>query len=86
MHICKTLSSFVTVGKDYRFYQVSTNNLPTQWRLDIEDDDIALEYDDRLNLVYSPRPSWLISRFEANNQFVRIDAPVYIQDNDSKVK
>ena len=52
---------------------------------DIEDDDIALEYDDQLDLVYFPRPSNLISRFEADNQFVRTNVPVHIQDNDSKL-
>ena len=63
---------------------MSTNNLPAEWRLDIEDDDIALEYDDQLNLVYSPRPSNLIDLFEAGGQFVRRVVPVFIEDNDSK--
>ena len=63
---------------------MSTNNLPAEWRLDIEDDDIALEYDDQLNLVYSPRPSNLIDLFEADGQFVRRVVPVFIEDNDSK--
>ena len=63
---------------------MSTNNLPAEWRLDIEDDDIALEYDDQLNLVYNPRPSSVIDRFEADGQFVRSVVPVFIEDNDSK--
>ena len=62
---------------------MSTNNLPAEWRLDIEDDDIALEYDDQLNLVYSPRPSNLIDLFEADGQFVRNVVPVFIKDSDS---
>ena len=63
---------------------MSTNNLPAEWRLDIEDDDIALEYDDQLNLMYTPRPSNVIDRFEADGQFVRSVVPVFIEDNDSK--
>ena len=63
---------------------MSTNNLPAEWRLDIEDDDIAFEYDDQLKLVYNPRPSNLIERFEAGGQFVRRVVPVFIKDNDSK--
>ena len=73
-----------TEGPDYRFSAVSTNNLPAEWRLDIEDDDIALEYEDQLNLVYNPRPSNLIDRFEADGQFVRSVVSVFIKDNDRK--
>jgi len=62
---------------------VSTSNLPAQWILDIEDDEIALEYDDQLNLVYNPRPSILIDRFESDGQFVRSVVQVFIKDNDS---
>ena len=63
---------------------MSTDSLPAEWRLDIEDDDIALEYDDQLSLVYYPRPSNLIDRFEADGQFVRRVVLVFIEDNDSK--
>ena len=63
---------------------MSINNLPAEWRLDIVDDAIALEYDDQLNLVYSPRPSNVIDQFEADGQFVRSVVPVFIEDNDSK--
>lgn len=73
-----------TEGPDYRFSTVSTNNLPAEWRLDIEDDDIALEYEDQLNLVYNPRPSSVIDRFEVAGQFVRSVVQVFIEDNDSK--
>ena len=78
------VSFSTTEGPDYRFPIISTNNLPAEWRLDVEDDDTALEYDDKLNLVYSPRPSNVIDRFEAENQFVRYNASVHIDDNDSK--
>ena len=78
------VTSFSTEGPDYRFSTVSTNNLPAEWRLDIEDDDVALEFTDQLNLVYRPRPSNLIDRFEAGGQFVRSNVPVYIADNDCK--
>ena len=85
MHVAinRILFSF-TEGSDYRFSEVSTNNIPAEWRLDIQDDDIALEYDDQLNLTYSPRPSNVIDRFEADGQFVRSTVAVYIEDNDGK--
>lgn len=78
-----------TVNRDYRFNTLSTNARPTEeqaleWRLDIEDDDLALEYAEQLNLVYSPRISDLIDRFEAGGQFIRHTVPVFIMDNDSK--
>ena len=63
---------------------MSTNILPTEWQLYIKDDYIALEYDEQLNLQYSPRPSNLISRFENENQFIRSTVSVTIEDNDSK--
>ena len=79
-------ASFSSVeGPDYRFSTTSTNHLPAEWRLDIEDNDIALEYDDQLNLVYYPRPfSNITTRFEAGKQFIRSKTCVYIEDNDRK--
>ena len=71
-------------GPDYRFFSISTNNLPAEWQLDIEDNDIALEFEDQLNLVYYPRPFNIITRFEADKQFVRNITSVYIEDNDRK--
>jgi len=64
---------------------VSTSNIPTEWKLYIEDDYIALEDDKQLNLQYSPRPFNLISWFESENQFIRSTVPVTIEDNDSKI-
>ena len=87
MSTCSWLCLFsFTEGPDYRFSIVSTSNLPAEWRLDIKYDDIALEHDDQLNLVYNPRPSNLIDRFEADGQFVRRIVPVFIEDIDSKTK
>ena len=63
---------------------MSTNNLPAEWRLDIEDDDIAFEYDEQLNLVYNPRLSNLIDQFELDDQFVRKIVSVFIKDNEGK--
>ena len=86
-HTCNyqqnSLSSF-TEGSDYRFLAASTNTLPAEWTLDIQDDDIALEYDDHLILTYSPLPFNLTDRFKADGQFVRSTAAVYIEDNDGK--
>ena len=73
-----------TEGSDYRFSSIFTNTLPAEWLLNIEDDDIALEYDDQLILVYSPHPSTMIDRFEESNQFVRYNTSVHIVDNESK--
>ena len=78
------MSFSFTEGPDYRFSTVSTNNLPAEFRLDIEDDDIALEFNDQLRLVYLPRPSNLIDRFERDGQFIRSSVSVFIEDNDSK--
>ena len=87
-HTCSyqqnSLFSF-TEDSDYKFSAASTNNLPAEWRLDIQDDDITLEYDDQLNLTYSPRPLNVIDWFEADGQFVRSTVAVYIEDNDGKL-
>ena len=63
---------------------MSTNELPAEWQLDIEDDDIALEHGDQFNLVYTPRPSNIVDLFEADGQFVRSVISVSIEDNDRK--
>jgi len=82
--INRTASFSSAEGPDYRFSNTSTNHLPAEWQLDIEDNDISLEFEDQLNLVYYPRPFNIITRFEADKQFVRNIASVYIEDNDRK--
>lgn len=75
---------YLTEGSDYTFVEVSTNNLPAEWQVNVEDDDIALEFGDELELVYGPRSANLIPEFERDNQFVRSTLRIYIEDNDSK--
>lgn len=75
---------YLTEGSDYTFVEVSTNNLPAEWQVNVEDDDIALEFRDELQLVYIPRGPNLIPDFESDNQFVRSTVRIYIEDNDSK--
>lgn len=75
---------YLTENLDYTFVEVSTNNLPAEWQVNIEDDDIALEFGDELELVFTPRSASLIPEFERNNQFVRSTLRIYIEDNDSK--
>ena len=50
------------------------------------DDDITLEYDDRINLVFtlSPPVSNLVAILEAQNEYLRDIATVIIEDNDGR--
>ena len=50
------------------------------------DDDITLEYDDRINLVFtlSPLLSNFLVLFEAQNEYLRDIATVIIRDNDGR--
>ena len=50
------------------------------------DDDITLEYDDRINLVFtlSPPVSNLVAMLEAQNEYLRDIATVIIEDNDGR--
>ena len=77
--------TFITDGKDFVLTEVSTSILPMEWQVNIVDDDIALEYSDRLRVVYLPQSLAVIADFERDNQFVRSSILVYIEDNDSKI-
>ena len=48
------------------------------------DDDITLEYDDRINLVFTPSP--LVGDFfeMLENEYLRDIATVIIEDNDGR--
>ena len=50
------------------------------------DDDITLEYDDRIDLVFtlSPPVSNLVATLEAQNEYLREIATVIIEDNDGR--
>ena len=51
------------------------------------DDDITLEYDDRINLGFtlSPPVSNLVATLEAQNEYLRDIATVIIEDNDGRI-
>ena len=47
-------------------------------------DELTLEYEDRILLTYTPSASGLIPGLEAAGEYVRDTAIVHIIDNDSK--
>ena len=54
-------------------------------RLLAVDDDLTLEYDDRVILTFNPAVSGLLERVELAREFIRHTATVTIIDNDSKM-
>ena len=56
----------------------------TEIRLFTSNDEITLEYDDRVILTFTPDNSALIPGLEAYGEYVRDTATVNIIDNDSK--
>ena len=53
-------------------------------RLFASNDDISLEYDDRVRVVFTPDNLALISGVESFGQYIRTTATVKIIDNDGK--
>ena len=53
-------------------------------RLFTSNDDISLEYDDRVRLVFTPDNSALITAVESLGQYIRTNAIVRIIDIDGK--
>ena len=49
------------------------------------DDDITLEYDDRVFLTYTPERPLLIEATESAGEFIRYNATINIIDTDSKL-
>ena len=45
-------------------------------------DDITLEYDDTVELVYEPKIQSLVAQFFDQNEFIRQTVVVHIIDND----
>ena len=56
----------------------------TEIRLFTSNDEITLEYDDRVILSFTPDNPALITGLEADGEYVRDTATVHIIDNDSK--
>ena len=84
---CVKLSS--TASSDYEYTPSITTreagSLTIQIRLLAVDDDLTLEYDDRVILTFNPADSGLPEHVELAGEFIRHTATVTIIDNDSKV-
>jgi hypothetical protein len=73
------------VGSDFeRLEPIQvTNN--AEIRLFAANDEIALEYDDRVLLTFAPDNPALITTLPAYGEYVRVSATVNIIDNDCKL-
>ena len=61
-----------------------SRNEPYNIRLFISNDDISLEYGDRVQLVFTPDNLALITGVEGLGQYIRTTAIVNIIDNDGE--
>ena len=62
-----------------------TSALPSaEIRLFTANDEVTLEYDDRVRMVFNPTAANLITALEAVGEYVRNTAIVNIIDNDCK--
>ena len=61
-----------------------TSTLSAEIRLFTANDEVTLEYDDRVQLNFDPIPADLITGLEALGEYVRNTAIVNIIDNDCK--
>ena len=75
-----------SVGKTdlYRLSPVSVSIDGAEIRLFTAKDEITLEYDDRILLMYTPSAAGLIPGVEGEGEYIRDTAIVRIIDNDSK--
>ena len=55
-----------------------------EFRLFTSNDQITLEYDDRIQLIFTPNNPALISALESYGEYIRDTAIVNIIDNDSR--
>ena len=79
-------SVILIASSDYeRIVNISTSESGNTSSLTFvpHDDDITLEYDDRVTLTFTPINTYLIDAFEATGEFVRHRATVNIIDTDS---
>ena len=85
-----SLSLYIIVSSDFENLQdigVSvTSTLPSaEIRLFTANDEVTLEYDDRVQLNFVPTAADLITGLESMGEYVRNTATVNIIDNDSKM-
>ena len=88
-HVYVSLSLYI-VSSDFENLQdigVSvTSTLPSaEIRLFTANDEVTLEYDDRVQLNFVPTAADLITGLESMGEYVRNTATVNIIDNDSKM-
>ena len=68
----------------YRLSPVPVASNGAEIRVFTANDEVTLEYDDRILLTYTPSAAGLIPGVEAEGEYVRNTAIVGIIDNDSK--
>ena len=73
------------------FSPVSTADLsetsPVEWQLQLRDDEIALEFDEKFHVVFVPdssRGETVIQQLESLGTYIRSTATITILDNDGK--
>ena len=59
-------------------------NVGERIELQTRNDDITLEYEDTVILIFSPHESDLIEFYESEGEYIRESMTVYINDKDRK--
>ena len=82
--LCLQLKPLPAEASDFeRVLPISVRNT-ADIRLFTSNDDISLEYDDRVRLVFTPDNTALITGVESFGQYIRTTATVIIIDNDGE--
>ena len=79
-----TLLNFISGQADFESLMPISFVNEVEIRIFTSNDEITLEYDDRVILTFTPDNPALIPGLEARGEFVRDTATVNIIDNDSK--
>ena len=77
-------SNFISGQSDFESLMPISFVNETEIRLFTSNDETTLEYDDRVILTFTPDNPAFITGLEAEGEYVRYTATVYIIDNDSK--
>ena len=78
------ISNFISGQSDFESLMPISFVNETEIRLFTINDEITLEYDDSVILSFTPDNLALITGLEAEEEYVRDTATVFIIDNDSK--